>query len=84
MTRIFALHAYTTALTLVLAAVALADDVYNVSNSLTLTGHPRGMHGADPVSMFEAEKPEMGHATFTSAHDGVDYYFASKAAQAIA
>lgn len=82
MTRIFTFPALTTALTLALAAAALADDEYNVSNSLTLTGQPLGMHGVDPVSMFEAEIPEMGNATFTSAHDGVDYYFASQAAQA--
>jgi YHS domain-containing protein len=76
--------------TLVLAAVtalavagqAQAADEYNVSNGLTLTGQPLGMHGVDPVSMFHGAKPAQGNAEFTSKHDGVDYYFASAAAQA--
>ncbi len=67
--------------TLSLAGLALAADEYNVSNGLTLTGQPLGMHGIDPVSMFLGESPTLGNAEFTSAHDGVDYYFASAAAQ---
>ena len=60
-----------------LASAAFAADEYNVSNGLTLTGNPLGMHGFDPVSMFEADAPEIGDAEFTSEHDGVDYYFAN-------
>lgn len=68
--------------TLSLAGLAWAADEYNVTNSLTLTGQPLGMHGIDPVSMFHGGSPTQGNAEFTSAHDGVDYYFASAAAQA--
>lgn len=68
--------------TLSLANLATAADEYNVTNSLTLTGQPLGMHGIDPVSMFHGDKPALGNAEYTSAHDGVDYYFASAAAQA--
>lgn len=64
-----------------LATAAMAADEYNVTNSLTLTGQPLGMHGFDPVSMFNGGKPGLGNAEFTSEHEGVDYYFASAAAQ---
>ncbi|SLN34499.1 hypothetical protein ROJ8625_01623 [Roseivivax jejudonensis] len=60
-----------------LAPVAFAADEVNVSNGLTLTGNPLGLHGIDPVSMFEAEAPAIGDAAFTSEHDGIDYYFAT-------
>lgn len=70
------------ATTLALATWVLAADEYNVTNSLTLTGQPLGMHGVDPVSMFNGGKPAQGNAEFTSKHDGVDYYFASAEAQA--
>ncbi|SDX32602.1 YHS domain-containing (seleno)protein [Litoreibacter albidus] len=71
-----------TALSVVLASTAFAADEYNVNNGFTLTGNPLGMHGVDPVSMFQDMKPAQGNATFTSEHDGVDYYFASADAQA--
>ena len=71
-----------TATSLILATAAFAADEYNVNNGLTLTGHPLGMHGFDPVSMFQGNKPALGDAAFTSEHDGVDYYFASADAQA--
>lgn len=67
--------------TLSVATPAMAADEYNATNSLTLTGQPLGMHGVDPVSMFGGGKPTQGNAEFTSEHDGVDYYFASAAAQ---
>lgn len=54
-----------------------AADEYNVSNGLTLTGKPLGLHGYDPVAMFMKTEPELGSAEFASTHDGVDYYFAS-------
>ena len=63
------------------ATAAMATDEYNITNSLTLTGQPLGMHGFDPVSMFHGGKPALGNAEFTSEHEGVDYYFASAGAQ---
>lgn len=73
---------FATSFSLVLATAAFAADEYNVSNGLSLAGHPLGMHGVDPVSMFQSETPTQGNATFTSEHDGVNYYFASTDAQA--
>lgn len=67
--------------TLALSTAAFAADEYNVANGLTLTGNPLGMHGIDPVSMFQDDAPTIGEATYTSEHDGVDYYFASADAQ---
>ena len=64
-----------------IATLALASDEYNVSNGLTLTGQPLGMHGVDPVSMFQGEVPVVGDAVHTAVHDGVDYYFVSAAAK---
>ncbi len=61
---------------------AFAADEYNVANGLTLTGNPLGLHGIDPVSVFESEAPLTGDAVHTAAHDGVDYYFASAEARA--
>ena len=43
---------------------------------------PQGLLLGEMIREFEAENPEMGNATYTSTHDGVDYYFASQAAQA--
>ncbi|WP_291734057.1 YHS domain-containing (seleno)protein [Leisingera sp. F5] len=68
-------------ITLSLATCVLAADEYSVTNSLTLTGQPLGMHGVDPVSMFHDGNPVKGNAEFTSGYDGVEYYFASAAAQ---
>ena len=69
------------AATISIATWALAADEYNVSNGITLTGHPLGLHGIDPVSMFDGEAPAIGDAVYTSEHDGVDYYFVSADAQ---
>ena len=63
------------------SSAAFAADEYNVTNSLTATGNPLGMHGVDPVSMFESQTPQTGDAVHTTAHDGVDYYFATEDAQ---
>ena len=68
------------------AAVAMASgahaaDEYNVSNGITLTGNPLGLHGIDAVSVFAGKTPSIGDALYTSSVDGVDYYFASKASQ---
>lgn len=64
--------------TLALATWANAADEYNVVNGLTLSGHPLGLHGVDPVSMFGHQEPVVGDATHAVTHDGVDYYFASE------
>lgn len=66
---------------LFISASAFAADEYNVTNGLTLGGNPLGMHGVDPVSMFQGNAPTQGEAVHTSTHDGVDYYFASAGAQ---
>lgn len=71
-----------TALSFALATATLAADEHNVTNSLTLNGQPLGLHGVDPVSMFEADAPKQGEAGFTSSFDGVDYYFADAASKA--
>lgn len=64
-----------------LAPAAFAADEVNVSNGLTLTGMPLGLHGFGPVSMFKADAPQIGNAAFTSTFDGGDYYFARAEAQ---
>lgn len=69
------------AATIALSTAAFAADEYNVTNGLTLTGNPLGLHGVDPVSMFQADAPTIGEAMYTTEHDGVDYYFASADAQ---
>lgn len=68
-------------LSLAIATAAFAADEYNVANGLTLNGNPLGMHGVDPVSMFDSSAPTQGGADHTATHDGVDYYFASAQAK---
>ncbi|MEL6964075.1 MAG: YHS domain-containing (seleno)protein [Pseudomonadota bacterium] len=75
------LAALASAVSITMATSAIADDEYNVSNGITLTGNPLGMHGVDAVSMFDGDVPTIGDAVHTSTVDGVDYYFASKASQ---
>ena len=75
------LAAMVSAAALTLATGAFAADEYNVSNGITLTGNPLGMHGIDPVSMFGGSGPAIGDAVHTVAVDGVDYYFASETAR---
>ncbi len=82
MKTFFCLSALALTAALAVAPAALAADEYNVSNGITLTGNPLGLHGVDPVSMFDSEAPRMGNAAYTTAHDGVDYYFATAEAQA--
>jgi YHS domain-containing protein len=69
------------ALSIAISPPAFAADEVNVGNGLTLGGHPLGMHGVDPVSMFGSSAPALGEAVHTATHDGVDYYFASDAAR---
>ncbi|MBT3143543.1 hypothetical protein DS909_10390 [Phaeobacter gallaeciensis] len=75
------LHATALAVTLALASPVFAADEYNVSNGFSLNGNPLGMHGVDPVSMFQDGAPAVGDAKYTSSHDGVDYYFSTAEAQ---
>ena len=77
----FSVSAVALAATLALATTAFAADEVNVSNGLTLTGNPLGLHGVDPVSMFDTEAPRTGDAVHTTEHAGVDYYFVSAAAR---
>jgi YHS domain-containing protein len=81
MKTILSISAMALTAALALAPAAMAADEYNVSNGITLTGNPLGLHGIDPVSMFESEAPRIGDAVYTSEHEGVDYYFASEEAQ---
>ncbi len=81
MKTILSLTAVALTATLTLASAAMAADEYNVSNGITLTGNPLGLHGVDPVSMFESEAPRIGNAVYTSENDGVDYYFTTEEAQ---
>ncbi|KUF11097.1 YHS domain-containing (seleno)protein [Pseudoponticoccus marisrubri] len=76
MTRLTLTAALSAAL-IALAPAAFAADEHNVNNGLTMGGHPLGLHGFDPVSMFEADAPQIGDSQFISAHEGVDYYFAT-------
>lgn len=75
------LAALVSAATIAFTSGAFAADEYNVSNGITLTGNPLGLHGVDAVSIFSGATPVTGSAVHTSTVDGVDYYFASKAAQ---
>ena len=77
----FKLIAATCVSLVALAPATFAADEVNISNGLTLTGNPLGMHGFDPVSMFEADTPAIGDAVHTVEHDGVDYYSTSQDAQ---
>ena len=64
------------------APAAFAADEYNASTGITLAGGLLGLHGVDPVSMFESEAPRLGDAAYTASFDGVDYYFATAATRA--
>lgn len=77
------LFIFTQALSISLAVstAVFAADEYNVGNGLTLNGNPLGMHGIDPVSMFQSDAPALGTAVYTSTNAGVDYYFATEQAQ---
>lgn len=75
------LAAIVSAATITIASGAFAADEFNVSNGITLTGNPLGLHGIDAVSVFVDDAPKIGDAVYTSAVDGVDYYFASSASQ---
>lgn len=82
MKTLFSLSALAVTAMLAMAPSAFAADETNVSNGLTLTGNPLGMHGVDPVSMFAGKAPQIGDAAYTTAYEGVDYYFATAEAKA--
>jgi YHS domain-containing protein len=80
MTTLKALLAATIVTGLTLAAsAASAVDEYNVSTGATLTGAPLALRGSDAVALATDTTVTAGDATFTYDHDGVSYYFASKA-----
>lgn len=58
---------------------AFAADEHNVAPGLTAAGAPLGAHGVDPVAFIDIGNPIEGSASYTHVHDGVAYYFASKA-----
>ena len=59
-----------------------AADEYNVSNGLTLNGVPLGFYGVDVVAATTDSVVLNGAADIAMTYDGVDYYFATEAAQA--
>lgn len=59
-------------------APAFAADEYNVVPGLTAAGAPLGLHGVDPVAFIKSGEMVDGTAKYTSVHDGVAYYFATK------
>ena len=61
------------------APAALAEDENNVSTGYTLAGAPLGLHGSDPVALIETGIRLDGTAEFAAVHEGVAYYFASRA-----
>ena len=61
------------------ATTAMAADEYNVSLGLTAASAPLGLHGVDPVEFIATSNPVEGSATYTAVHDGVAYYFSTKA-----
>lgn len=61
------------------AAPALAADEYNTVPGLTAAGAPLGLHGVDPVAFIEIGNRIEGTAEFTGVHEGVAYYFSSRA-----
>lgn len=58
---------------------AFAADEHNVATGLTAVGKPLALHGFDPVAFVDLGNRIEGSAAFTAEHDGVAYYFASKA-----
>ncbi len=67
------------ALTMALVPPAFAADEHNVVPGLTAAGAPLGLHGVDPVAFVDLGNRVDGSASFTAVHDGVAYYFDSKA-----
>jgi YHS domain-containing protein len=66
--------------TLATVPAALAADEYNVSTGTTLNNSGVALRGVDAVALATGLKVREGTATYTVEHDGVAYYFESKAA----
>ena len=60
-------------------SAAFAADEYNVSTGTTLSGAGVALRGDDTVALATGLKATPGLAAFTVEHDGVAYYFSSKA-----
>lgn len=67
------------AMTALTTVPALAADEYNTAPGLTAAGAPLGVHGVDPVAFIDIGNRSDGTAQYTAVHDGVAYYFATKA-----
>lgn len=67
------------ALTMAIASPVFAADEHNVVPGLTAAGAPLGLHGVDPVAFVDLGNRVDGSAQYTAIHDGVAYYFDSKA-----
>ena len=67
------------AMTALTTVPALAADEYNTAPGLTAAGAPLGVHGVDPVAFIDIGNRIDGTAQYTAVHDGVAYYFATKA-----
>lgn len=63
----------------VAASPVLAADEHNTVPGLTAEGKPLGLHGIDPVAFVQIGNRIEGSHAFTAVHEGVAYYFASKA-----
>ena len=67
------------ALAMAVVPPAFAADEHNVVPGLTAAGAPLGLHGVDPVAFIDLGNRVDGSAAYTAVHDGVAYYFDSKA-----
>ena len=67
------------ATSLFIASPVMAEDEHNVAPGLTAAGAPLGLHGVDPVAFIDNGNRVEGRAEFTAIHDGVAYYFSTKA-----
>lgn len=61
------------------SAPAFAVDEHNVAPGLTAAGAPLGLHGVDPVAFITTGNRVEGRAEYAAIHDGVAYYFSTKA-----
>ena len=62
---------------LIIAGSTFAADEYNVSNGLTTSGVPLGLHGVDAVALATIHDVAEGSAKHTVVVDDTAYYFAS-------
>jgi YHS domain-containing protein len=71
--------AATVALAALSSSIAIAADEYNVSSGLTAASAPLALHGVDTVAFINTGNRIQGAAKYTAVHDGVAYYFSTKA-----